>query len=752
MNKRFRNAGCWAICLTVSFTVITILMVLFAGSDADLSYRTLDYEVTATADGDLEVTQHIDMKLRQREDDDDNTRPWKQLYQQYTLDSSKLTDITDISITNVSDGQTYSQTEPQSPSDISDNDWNTNYANHWYIADVSAGDWDPKPYKPGKDGLEPSNNTNNNAADITTKTIEIGWNIPPTVSADSLRFDISFTMHDVITKWNDIATFQWEPFGVTNQVPIGKVTGTIRFPQSLGTDKSWAWLHNERTSSIKRDTNGGFTFTAYDITAGDYLDVVAAFDASAAGDMTFTKSGNHLDALISDETSQEQQWQQRQRTEAIISVIVWIVTILIGVALCAWGIRAVMRTNREAHYHGPIEYYRGQPGISPASAAIMMNIVEPEAESVGDCQLTATILSLAVKKAIAIYPGPASLYRGIDMSTAAPAGIAGMIGTDAGRVDEARTTNTIVILPRAIDGMPNAEQLQLSQSEEAMLNLLIAISQRVGCPVFDLHQMNDACKDWEEGYTTLGKFTEACTSEFGMLGAARSVMSRYLTPGLLAVLLGVISIIVNVERGHAVAGFIIGIPFFFVGWFIALAGTSPIITATGQDVARRCLGLKRYMQDCSDLSRCDAADMALWDWYMVYAAAFGISERVQRELVKAYPQITDPNWLDTYASGMLLYWAYRPYSWYGHHYAHYAHGSGVEDLDGAMNGLNGAQSVFDGDSFSVGFNDLSTQLSAGFADITATIQAAAPSSSGGGGGGGFGGSSGGSGGGSFGGR
>ncbi len=28
---------------------------------ADLSYRTLDYDVTATANGDLKVTQHIDV-------------------------------------------------------------------------------------------------------------------------------------------------------------------------------------------------------------------------------------------------------------------------------------------------------------------------------------------------------------------------------------------------------------------------------------------------------------------------------------------------------------------------------------------------------------------------------------------------------------------------------------------------------------------------------------------------------------------
>lgn len=51
---------------------------------------------------------------------------------------------------------------------------------------------------------------------------------------------------------------------------------------------------------------------------------------------------------------------------------------------------------------------------------------------------------------------------------------------------------------------------------------------------------------------------------------------------------------------------------------------------------------------------------------MVYAAAFGISDRVMRELAKAYPQVNDPAWLDANASNSLFYWNYRPYGWYSH--------------------------------------------------------------------------------------
>lgn len=61
--------------------------------------------------------------------------------------------------------------------------------------------------------------------------MEIGWNIPTTVKTNSIKFTVSFTMHDVATKWKDVATFQWEPFGENNQVPIWYGHRHGAFPQ-----------------------------------------------------------------------------------------------------------------------------------------------------------------------------------------------------------------------------------------------------------------------------------------------------------------------------------------------------------------------------------------------------------------------------------------------------------------------------------------------------------------------------------------
>ena len=48
----------------------------FTADHPKLSYRSLDYEVAVQPNGDLKVTQHIDMKLDSR----GKNKPWKQLY------------------------------------------------------------------------------------------------------------------------------------------------------------------------------------------------------------------------------------------------------------------------------------------------------------------------------------------------------------------------------------------------------------------------------------------------------------------------------------------------------------------------------------------------------------------------------------------------------------------------------------------------------------------------------------------------
>lgn len=59
-----------AIAATIGVVAIMLLAIALDDGSADLSYKTLDYDVQVQSNGDLKVTQHIDMKLADRSDDD----------------------------------------------------------------------------------------------------------------------------------------------------------------------------------------------------------------------------------------------------------------------------------------------------------------------------------------------------------------------------------------------------------------------------------------------------------------------------------------------------------------------------------------------------------------------------------------------------------------------------------------------------------------------------------------------------------
>ena len=721
-----------AIAATIGVVAIMLLAIALDDGSADLSYKTLDYDVQVQSNGDLKVTQHIDMKLADRSDDDGD-HPWKQLYQQYMLKESDLTNITDISVRNVTTGETYQQGDIAIPSSYSTGEWNQEHAKQWYIADVSQGDSNPRPFDPAKDGLVAGNTDNR------SKKIEIGWNIPVTTSASSMKFDITMTMQGVTTAYQDVATFQWEPFGANNQIPIGKVTGTITFPNDITADNSWAWLHTERTSTTERGDKGSLQFTVHDVRAGDYVDVVAMFDVDATSGVARTRDTTIKNGIMKSEARQEQQWRDQQRKKARIRLITWIAISVIGLVLCVIAVALALRSFNRSQYHGDIEYWRDEPEMSPASAAELLHMVaDKHSKTLSSRKMSASVLSLASRGAIAIYPGVAAMYQGIDMSQANNADIARLIANDPARTRDVGKTSTVVILPVVFD---NVQSLRLCPSEQAALDLLVTASERIGSPVFDLDQMNENFSDWENGYKLQEKFTNTCDNEFAMLGATSICGGGAFAAGICAVMLAFLSMLYFGAIGNLALLAVISVPMMFASVFALSYLKLKGLTDNGQYLAGQVLGLKHYMEDFSEFKDRGVADMTLWGRYMVYATAFGISEKAMKQMLKAYPQLADPNWLDANAADSLLYWSYR--SWYFNH--RYAGPASVE-----TNSMDFSQ-------FSANFGDIGAQLESGFADIQSTISAASPSGSfnGSGGsfsGGGFGGSSGGSGGGSFGGR
>lgn len=730
------NTWLKTIAIMVAVTLVAAAaLVLTTGwtSSPDLSYRSVDYQVKVMANGDLRITEHIDVKLQNRD------RPWRQLYQRYTLDPDKLTAITDISVKNTTAGVSYSQADPIIAGSQTLSQWNSQYAGHWYIGTVDSSD-SLQQYNP---------------ASTTNGTVELGWNIPAVNAADSIGFDISMTFKGVATAYDDVAAFQWEPVGESNSVPIGKLTGTVTFPEGISEKNSWAWLHYEGTSTTSRGKGGSLNFTAYDVKSGMYLDLVTMYDVSATKDVARHVSGDYRSTLMSTEQRKEQEWNSKRKVEAALLIAKIALAVIIGILIMLCLIMAIIRSKRKAAFPQDPGYRRDPPDMSPNNAAQLNGVIEHiSSDQTQSRALNATMLSLASKHAIRILPGSVASYGAIDVSHPDGSTVSSYVNTPQVAASVTSVPSyynvTIAIEPGSYDPA-HRDALNLCESESALLDYLQLVGEHHASRVFDMQQMRAMMNDWEEGARKLQDLKLKFILEYGKLNASTSYGGWSNLVACLSVVYAIVCH--NMFASNLFLQFVTVLPVACcVGAYIGLIHLQ-VLTDKGKALATQIDAFKRYITDFSDFKDRGAADLALWDRYLVYAAAFGLSEVVMRQLAHAAPELSDARWLDENATDSLLYWMYRPSLW------SFDFGPNA----GAAFGGAAAGASFTPSSFT----DLGDQLSAGFAqvsDAAQTLLAPASSSSGGSfsggsfsggsfsGGGGFGGGGGGAGGGSFGGR
>lgn len=534
--------------------------------------------------GDLRITQTFDYRLESR------GTPWRQMFQQYTLSSDRLTTISDISVTDLTTGRTYTQDTVHSPGSYGDVGWDSTCAGRWYIADITQSESHPDPFDPELDALtatavgEPAQ----------TKDVEIGWNIPSTRSAKSMRIELAMTWHGVATAYDDVVALEWEPFSALNSTPAARVTGTFAFPKDISESNSWAWLHTGAASETTRLDDGSLQFTVTDLPGGEYINVVVMAERQPTSAVSREQAGRMKQRILEQERREARIASNARQREARGRLVIWLI----------------------------------------------------------------------------------------------PAGLA-----------------------------------------------LLRASERIGLPVFDFGQMQAALKDWRQGYAWLRGFEDACNAEYQALHATVPVgVGARMLGGAAMIASWLTAFIYTAAVWQIALALVISLPLLFAATFAVAISPRQAFTAQGEAYADQVGGLMRYMEDFSEFGDRGVFDTVLWGRYMVYAAAFGISDKLMEQMERAYPQLADPEWANVHTSNdSLVYWSAR---------------RRATRARGGAFGMHGMHGMHAGGSFG-------SMVSNSFSSVGSTIRGAMPQSSSSGGhsgsrrsgGGGFKGHSGGSGGG-----
>ena len=724
-----------ALALALVAALVTCLAVLYISNRnrPDLVYDSVDYDVQVLDNGDLRISQTLTVTMNSREDDHGKKRPWRELYQRYQIKPDRLTSISDISVSDLTNGSAYRQADPPKDPDNLDQvpDWDKTMAGTWYMGTVS--DAGLESYNPGDAGQGSACGDQGNQCQV-----ELGWNIPQTAKDSGRRFRIDMTFHGVTTAHPDVAEFQWEPVGGTNQIPVEHMSANVKLPKQIGTEKgkdAKAWLHFAGRGSYQVGDDSRIQFSADRIEPGQHLDLVVLFDAGRTSSVVRTDSQPARDRIVEHERQQYERWHAEQTRRARIGLLAGVLAVLAAITLIAVMLWQAFRTYGDSQYRGDIIYYRQPPDLSPAVAAVVNDLMLTRESPIGR-QLSATILSLASKRAIALIPVKHE----------------GRANSGGGSVTKAmrsllhkgkKQSMEVVINPVCSQ---DRASLALSFSEEACLTMLEGACAMMGSEDkrFDLYEMIALFSSTEasHGKVYLETFDKAVKYETNNadLRAYRHGI------GVLAFLAGLLAafiLLAGFLPGTVLVRAPLAVLLVAVAAFSVRYGCSQVLSRNGQLMAGQVSGLRRYLLDFSDFSHRGVEDLVLWDRYLVYAAAFGISDRVVTQLAQSSPELTDYAWLTDNARGSLLYWTFLPYS----QNVPVASSLGGSEVLGA-NSLLGQGGVI----------DLGTQLTQGLEQIGGLIGQASGNGLGSGvggfgsGGGSFGGSGGGSGGGSFGGR
>ena len=75
--------------------------------------------------------------------------------------------------------------------------------------------------------------------------------------------------------------------------------------------------------------------------------------------------------------------------------------------------------------------------------------------------------------------------------------------------------------------------------------------------------------------------------------------------------------------------------------FCVVSSKTNVLTQEGVDEQEKWKGLKKYMEDFSMLDKREIPEVTIWEEFLVYATAFGIADKVLKQLKIVYPNINE---------------------------------------------------------------------------------------------------------------
>lgn len=590
------------------FLIVAILFWLFLLSNKSFAgtqkWNSLDYDVTINSDGSINVVETMEVYISQT-----NT-----LFKDFKLDYTKYSGITDVSVMQIS------------PNEVNLNEI---YTYQYHV--------DPGCFY---------------ALDIGNGNFEIAWHVGLDNSQATRKYQIKYKILNPVTIYKDCTEFYWMFIDKSNSVDIKNITGRIYLPKSVSDmEKLRVWGHGPLNANISKNNNDTVVFNCRDFKANSMLEVRVVTEENIYESCTNISNMTKLDSILTEEIKwADKANSQRNRAKLIWGVIYGVIIVLAGIM-----IKKIIKY-KKAGYELTLKYSRDLPDIkyfrdipdeknaTPARASYLYNFMQKNSymSAVIPQIFSATMLNFALKGIIEFEPIDSKNFN-IIIKNRQPQELT---------EDEQDFLDILKMASKDQDSLTTKELLKYTKVHyENIHNILSKIPKKA-------EKYHNVCGNIDEERKKINSYWNTRAMGYSIVCF---IFIFFLFPFIFQ-FAGFMNFAI-VKLGGLLGILYLVLPMMC----FRNAKKVSALSDKGEETKLQWKGLKNYMMDFSLLKDKEVPDLVLWEKYLVYATAFGISKEVIKQLKIVYPEMSNP---DYYSNRNYRYMYYMSDSRFGNNFIH----------------------------------------------------------------------------------
>lgn len=557
----------------LALTAVFLLIGTIKSNAGNLELNKLDFNAQINSDGSMDATETWNISIQST-----NT-----LYKTFKTDSSKYSEITNVTVKDITGGQNLSFTKVDN--------WAYHVEkNHYYGTENEDGDF------------------------------EIGWGVGLDNSSGIRKYEISYTVKDAITKYNDYAELYWQFIGKDFEINAKDIKGTVYLPSNATNKediKVWGHTKDLNGTIYATDLNK-IEFEINNYKNGRYVEIRTLFPTELIETSGRTKNTEILQTAIKEETKwadkanaerKRNEWLE-QNMPTILAVIAIILNIILIIVYIKKAIKYIKK-NKELTKFKPttkLEYYRELPDekATPGEVVKILNVNISSFTPTNFGKIfSATILDLTLK---------------------------GYLEIKQEKNAKGKENINIYVLKQVSDGLRPSEErimtfIRTAAGEDKVITLK-GLQKYIENHSSKIESLIKATYNESNNELINQKvIDEKMQKEYE---SYKEKQTSYIVSGIAILFLSFII-------------FIIPVILFFINAIICgkIAKKLNVLTQKGVDEKEEWNGLKKYMEEFSMIDKREVPELIIWEKYLVYATAFGIADKVIKQLKIVYPNFDE---------------------------------------------------------------------------------------------------------------